>query len=82
MLEDYAAYMAQEQGLSPHTIRFRCWHLEQFLGRFWQQHGRFDQISIVDIDAAIARKGDQDGYARASMKSYITVLRAFFVSFR
>lgn len=78
MIEDYAAHMAQEQGLSPHTIRFRCWHLEQFLGRFWQQQCPFEQISIVDIDAAIARKGDQDGYARTSMKSYITVLRAFF----
>lgn len=78
MLEDYADYMAQEQGLSPHTIRLRCWHLEQFLGRFWQQQRPFDQIGIGDIDAAIARKGDQDGYARASMKGYVTVLRAFF----
>lgn len=78
MLEAYADYMAQAQGLSPNTIRLRCRHLEQFLDRFWQQQRPFAQIGIADIDAAIARKGDQDGYARASMKGYVTVLRAFF----
>ncbi len=78
MIEDYADYMAQEQGLSPSTIRIRRWYLEQFLDRFWQQQRPFDQISIADIDVAIARKGDQDGYGRASIKGYVTVLRAFF----
>jgi site-specific recombinase XerD len=70
--------MADEKGLSPNTIRIRRWHLEQFLARFWQEHQCFDKISIADIDAAIARKGDQDGYARTSIKSYATALRAFF----
>src|SRR5439155_5375476 len=35
-------------------------------------------IGIGDIDAAIARKGQQDGYARTSMQAYATVLRSFF----
>ena len=78
MIEDYTHYMTQEQGLSLQTIRSRRWHLEQFLERFWQQRRPFDQINITDIDAAIARKGEQDHYARASMKGYVTVLRAFF----
>jgi len=78
MIEDYTDYMTQEQGLSPQTIRGRRWYLEQFLERFWQQQCPFGQISIADIDAAIMRKGEQDHYARASMKGYVTVLRAFF----
>ena len=78
MIQAYADSMAQECGLSLHTIRSRCWVLEQFLGRFWQQHRPFAQIGIGDIDAAIARKGQQDGYARTSMQAYATVLRSFF----
>ena len=78
LLDEYVNYMANERGLSPSTIRIRRWHLEQFLARFWQEHRCFDKISIADIDTAIARKGDQDGYARTSIKAYATALRAFF----
>src|SRR5207245_11466195 len=78
MIQAYTDSMAQACGLSLHTIRSRCWVLEQFLSRFWQQQRPFDQIGIADIDAAIARKGQQDGYARTSMPAYTTVLRSFF----
>jgi len=78
LIEEYADYMVRERGLSPHTIRIHCWHLEQFLARFWEQHRCFREISIADIDAAIARKGDQDCYARTSIKAYASALRSFF----
>jgi len=78
LLEEYADHMVRERGLSRHTIRIRCWYLEQFLDRFWQLQRPFAKIGIGDIDAAIARKGDQDAYARASIKGYATALRAFF----
>jgi len=54
MIEEFADYASQERGLSRHTIRIRCWYLEQFLDRYWQQDRPFNEISIVDIDAAIA----------------------------
>jgi integrase/recombinase XerD len=78
LIEEYANYMVRERGLSPHTIRIHCWYLEQFLARFWEQHRCFREISIGDIDAAIARKGDQDCYARTSIKGYASALRSFF----
>jgi integrase/recombinase XerD len=78
MIEEFAVYASQERGLSRHTIRIRCWFLEQFLDRYWQQDRPFNEISIVDIDTAIARKGEQDSYARTSIKSYVTALRSFF----
>jgi integrase/recombinase XerD len=78
MIEEYRDYMAQEKGLSQHHIRICCWHLEEFLNRCWQQNQSFNQITIADIDAAVARKGNQDGYARSSIKSYVSLLRGFF----
>jgi integrase/recombinase XerD len=70
--------MLREKGLSQHTVRIRCWHVEQFLHRFWEKHGSFDEVTIADIDAAVSRKGDQDGYARTSIQNCINSLRAFF----
>ena len=76
--EGFAENMVREKGLSQHTIRIRCWQVEQFLERFWEQHQSFDEVTIADIDAAIARKGNQDGYARTSIQNYVNALRAFF----
>ena len=76
--EGFAENMVREKGLSQHTIRIRCWQVEQFLERFWEQHQSFDEVTIADIDAAIACKGSQDGYARTSIQNYVNAVRAFF----
>jgi len=78
LIEEFTDHMIREKGLSQHTVRIRCWHVEQFLNRFWERHQSFDEVTIADIDAAVARKGGQDGYARASIQNYINALRAFF----
>ena len=78
LIEGFTDYMVRERGLSQHTIRIRCWHLTQFLERFWEQHQALNEVTIADIDAAIARKGDRDGYARTSIQNYTNTLRAFF----
>jgi site-specific recombinase XerD len=78
LIEGFTDHMIREKGLSQHTIRIRCWHVEQFLRRFWERHRSFDEVTIADIDGAVARKGDQDGYARTSIQSCINSLRAFF----
>ena len=78
LIEGFTDHMLREKGLSQHTVRIRCWHVEQFLHRFWEQHRSFDEVTIADIDAAVARKGDQDGYARTSIQNCINSLRAFF----
>lgn len=78
MIEEFTDYMSGERGLSPVTIRKRCQHVAQFLSRFDQQHRPFNEISILDIDRAVARKGEQDAYTRASIKTYASALRAFF----
>ena len=78
LIEGFAESMVRDKGLSQHTIRIRCWHVEQFLERFWKQHQSLDEVTIADIDAAIARKGNQDGYARTSIQNYVNAVRAFF----
>ena len=78
LIEEFTDYMIREKGLSPHTVRGRCWYLEQFLARWWDHHRSLDEVSIADIDATIARKGEQEGYARASIQRHVDALRAFF----
>jgi len=78
LIEEFTDYMLREKGFSQHTVRIRCWHMEQFLRRFWEGHRSFGEVTIADIDAAVACKGTQDGYARTSIQSYINSLRAFF----
>lgn len=78
MIEEFTDYMNGERGLSPETIRTYCNSLTQFFGRFYQQHSTFNAISIVDIDAAIARKSDRDSCGRSSIQTYVASLRTFF----
>jgi len=78
LIEEFTDHMLREKGLSQHTVRIRCWYVEQFLHRFWERHRCLGEVTIADIDAAVARKGTQDGYARTSIQGYINSLRAFF----
>ena len=78
MIEAFSDYMREEKGLSLVTIHKRRQHVTQFLSRFDEQHRPFNEISILDIDAAIARKGEHDAYTRSSMRTYASALRAFF----
>jgi len=78
LIDEFADYMKEERGLSPVTVHKRCQHVTQFLSRFDQQHRPFNEISILDIDTAVARKGEQDAYSRSSIKTYVGALRAFF----
>ena len=78
LVDEFADHLVRDRALSRHTVRIHCWHVRQFLERFWQQQRPLSDISIRDIDAAITRKGQQDGYARPSIAHYATTLRVFF----
>jgi integrase/recombinase XerD len=78
MIEEFTDYMNGERGLSPETIRTYCFYLSQFFSRFYQQHHTFNEVSIVDIDDAIARKGNRESCGRSSIQTYTASLRTFF----
>lgn len=77
LIEEFARYMGQERGLSPLTIHTRRGRVAEFLTWSCGNHRTLQDLSILDIDAAIARKGAQ-GCTRASIQTYALVLRAFF----
>ena len=78
LVDEFAAHMEREKGLSPMTIRTECGHIRQFLSRHCRDSRELSRISIRQIDEAVARKGSQDGCSRASIQSYAASLRAFF----
>lgn len=76
-IDEFASYMEREKGLSTMTIRSECGHVRQFFSRHCTD-GRLADISIHQIDEAIAQKGNHDHCRRASIKFYADSLRAFF----
>ena len=54
LVDEFADYMIRQRGLSRHTVRIHCWNLGQFFDRFSQQHRSLSDISVRDIDSAIA----------------------------
>ena len=60
LIDEFCDHLSDDRGLAQSTIRIHRWHIGQFLNRYEQQNRPFRDICIRDIDAAIARKGDQD----------------------
>src|SRR5215831_627114 len=75
--EEFADYLRVERGLSAETIRTRCGRVEDFLRWFFDNHESLRQLTIADLDEAIARKGRDDGYARVTLQGYASALRTF-----
>ena len=78
LVEAFAQYLEHEKGLSPLTIRTECGHIRRFLSRQWGAGRSLAEVSIHDLDAAIAEKGSRDACRRASIRCYAESLRAFF----
>ena len=74
--DDFAHYLRVQRGLSAQTLRAQCWAVEDFLEWFFRNHPSLRQLTIVDLDEAVARKG-QDGCARSSIQKYASALRIF-----
>ncbi len=75
--QDFVDYLRVQKGLSAETLRTRCVHVEDFLQWFFRHHKSLRQLTIADLDEAIARKGRDDGYARPTIQKYASDLRTF-----
>jgi integrase/recombinase XerD len=78
LIADFRDHMRSERGLSPATVYTRCLRVEEFLGRYCADPRALSQVTIVQIDAAIAEKGIRDRCTRASIRTYAYILRSFF----
>lgn len=78
LLDQFCDHLSRERGLAQATIRSHRWYIAQFLDRYLQKDRPFSEITIRDIDAAIARKREQDANSRVSIAHYVATLRVFF----
>ena len=75
--DEFARYLRDERGLSPHTIHNRCWHVRAFLRWLSEQGGGLAELRLEQVDAFLALKREQ-GWCRVSMATAASALRSFF----
>lgn len=68
----------QEQGLSPHTISSRVFVLHDLLARLPSHRHSLRDVTIADLDRALASKLAQRPYGRSTISLIAGVLRTFF----
>ena len=77
LVAEYAHYMCAERGLAALTVYTRRKRIGEFLGRLSADGRGLRDLTLMDLDDAIARKGIIDGCTRASIRTYAYTLRAF-----
>jgi integrase/recombinase XerD len=76
-LSDFARYMTDEKGLSPHSVRSHCSKTSKFLEWFGERHRLLARVRLEDVDEFLAMKG-AGGWKRRSVGVTADALRAFF----
>jgi site-specific recombinase XerD len=74
----FADYMRSERGLSPHTITYRCRSIDDFLARLTTAGLRLETVAVAHVDDLLARQVREEGFARATVRTYASTLRSFF----
>jgi site-specific recombinase XerD len=76
-LSDFAAWMENERGLSPASIRSHCWKASRFLAWFFEKNQDLGAASAGHIEEFLTWKGDTC-WNRKSVSTAAQALRAFF----
>jgi site-specific recombinase XerD len=74
----FADHMERDKGLSPATIRGRCWIVTRFLTRLKIKGGSLCKITPHRIDMSLQEMLDPQGYARTTVQTWAEGLRTFF----
>lgn len=77
LVDEFAAYMRLERGLSSHTVHNRCWHVQAFLTWLDEQDCSAGAVTLEHVDTFLAMRGAQ-GWCRVSIASAASALRSFF----
>ncbi len=79
-IKAFADYMEREQGLSPVTIRNRCWLMPRLLGHLGSSSssGFLREITPHQIDEVLQAMVRQGHYARTTIQNWAGELRTFF----
>ena len=76
-LDDFVAFMATEQGLSPVSIGSHRWKTSKFLEWFANRHRLLSAATLDDVDEFLAFKAN-NGWNRESVSTAAQALRSFF----
>jgi integrase/recombinase XerD len=74
----FTDHMLRERGLSPLTAKYRSRDVHEFLARIDEAGLRLDALTAAQVDELLTGKVRDEGYARASVQTYASTLRAFF----
>lgn len=77
LVDEFAAYMREERGLSSHTVHNRCWHVQAFLTWLDEQDCSAGAATLEHVDTFLAMRGAH-GWCRVSIASAASALRSFF----
>jgi integrase/recombinase XerD len=78
LIDAFVEYMHRDRGLSPETIDLRCRTVQDFLHRLGTPPRLLHEITIMQVDAALVQKVVCGGYARVTVQTCASSLRAFF----
>jgi integrase/recombinase XerD len=76
-IKAFADYMGREQGLSPVTVRNRCWLIPRLLGHLESSGGSLREITPHQLDEVLQSMVRQGDYARTTVRNWAGELRAF-----
>jgi site-specific recombinase XerD len=77
-IQAFADYMEREQGLSPVTVRNRCWLIPRLLAHLGSNGGSLREITSHQIDEVLQAMVRQGDYARTTIQNWAGELRSFF----
>jgi integrase/recombinase XerD len=77
-IDAFADYLIRERGLSPRTRDFYCPVVERFLEDLRGAGHTLKELTATRIDEALVARVARSGYARRTVQSLTTALRAFF----
>src|SRR5438094_1556814 len=78
MLAEFRAFMEEDRGLSPATVKGCCSSVRPFLIQLVEGRRSLEKITVSDVDLLLAQKVNEEHYARRSVRDYASSLRAFF----
>jgi integrase/recombinase XerD len=78
MLAEFRAFMEEDRGLSPATVKGCCSSVRPFLIQLLEGSRSLEKITVSDVDLLLAQKVNGEHYARRSVRDYASSLRSFF----
>ena len=78
LISEFAGFMREERGLSSETINYRCREIEIYLTELCGQQLSLSDLTITHIDDALLNRIKQGRYARRTVQTHASTLRAFF----